>query len=922
MPTWNPRANELFLKALEIGPAGERREYLEGVCAGDAVLRAEVEALLEASAQAGGFLDSPAPQLVASADEPAIRERPGTVIGPYKLLEQIGEGGFGVVFMAEQTRPVRRKVALKVLKPGMDTKQVVARFEAERQALALMDHPNIARVFDGGATPSGHPYFVMELVRGVPITEFCDENHLTPAQRLELFVPVCQAVQHSHHKGIIHRDLKPSNVLVTMHDTTPVVKVIDFGVAKPMGQTLTDKTLFTGFAQLVGTPLYMSPEQAGQSGLDVDTRTDIYALGVLLYELLTGLTPFDGERMRTVGFDEMRRIIREEEPPKPSTRISTLGKAADTVSSNRRTDPKRLSELMRGELDWVVMKALEKDRSRRYDTASAFAADVRRYLADEPVLACPPSAGYRLRKFARRNRAAVTTACLVVLALAGGLAGTTWGLLRAEWHREVAETNHQKALGAAAAELAAKEDAQGSEAETRAVLDFVEQRIFAAARPRRQSGGLGRDVSLRQAIESALPGVEAGFADQPLIEARLRMTLGVSFANLGDAKMAEAQCRRARELYTARHGADHPKTLQSMNNLALCYAALGRHDAALELREKTLARMKDKLGADHADTLRAMNNLANSYFALGRHPKALKLREEVLRLEKDKLGHDHRETLRAMNNLANSYMELDRLPEALELYEKTLSLQTDKLRADDVDLLTTMMNLTTCLGRLGRDKESLPLQEKTLRLKTAKLGPDHPDTLSSRLNLGATLARLGRHTESLPLLEETLRLLVGKHGLDHPHTLMCRANVAYNLIDLGRDDEALPLLDEFLRRVPGKVIDPREVADQRLRISQRKKDAAGCRATAEQWEKLGRTGAADLYTAARLRAVAAAVGRRDPTLANEEADRAMGWLRKAVAAGYRDAERLRSDSDLAALRDRDDFKKLLAGLEAGANGDR
>jgi serine/threonine protein kinase len=325
--------------------------------------------------------------------------------------------------MAEQQHPVRRKVALKVLKPGMDTRQVVARFEAERQALALMDHPNIAHVFDGGETASGRPYFVMELVRGIPITEFCDQNHLPIRERLELYVTVCQAVQHAHQKGIIHRDLKPSNVLVTLHDNKPVVKVIDFGIAKATGQQLTEKTLFTNFAQMIGTPLYMSPEQAQLSGLDIDTRSDIYSLGVLLYELLTGTTPFDQERLRTAAYDEIRRIIREEEPPKPSTRISALGQAAAMVSANRQSEPRQLSQLFRRELDWIVMKALEKDRNRRYETASSFAADVLRYLHDEPVHACPPSASYRVRKFARRNKAALMTAAAIALAVLLAVAG-------------------------------------------------------------------------------------------------------------------------------------------------------------------------------------------------------------------------------------------------------------------------------------------------------------------------------------------------------------------------------------------------------------------------------------------------------------------------------------------------------------------
>jgi serine/threonine protein kinase len=442
---------DLFMAAVQLEDPGERRAYLDQACGHEAGLRQRVEALLQAFEQAGSFLQQPAD--AATSDLPSAEPCPdiapaeaaGTLIGAYKLLEPIGEGGFGVVFMAEQTQPVRRKVALKVLKPGMDTRQVVARFEAERQALAIMDHPNIAMVFDGGATASGRPYFVMELVKGVPITEFCDTNHLTARQRLELFVSVCGAVQHAHHKGIIHRDLKPSNILVMIHDTTPVPKVIDFGIAKALGQELTERTLFTGLAQMVGTPLYMSPEQAGASGLDIDTRSDIYALGVLLYELLTGSTPFDGERLQTVGYDEMRRIIREEEPPRPSTRISTLGQAANTVSANRRSEPRKLSQLMRGELDWIVMKALEKDRNRRYESASAFAADVQRYLHDEPVLACPPSVGYRLRKFARRNQVALATAALVAGALVAGTVVSTWQAFRATRARDAERQALQQA---------------------------------------------------------------------------------------------------------------------------------------------------------------------------------------------------------------------------------------------------------------------------------------------------------------------------------------------------------------------------------------------------------------------------------------------------------------------------------------------
>jgi eukaryotic-like serine/threonine-protein kinase len=423
---------EIFHEALARRGPAERAAYLEQACAGNPALRASVEALLRAHVGASGFLEHPAAALLAPAGGPSAGEGPGTIIGPYRLMEQIGEGGMGLVFVAEQTQPVRRKVALKVIKPGMDSQQVIARFEAERQALALMDHPHIAHVLDGGTTPSGRPYFVMELVKGVPITQFGDDNRLTLRQRLELFVTVCQAVQHAHTKGIIHRDLKPSNVLVTSHDGVPVAKVIDFGVAKAIGGQLTDKTVATRFNQLIGTPMYASPEQAGQSGLDIDTRTDIYSLGVLLYELLTGTTPFDKERLRTAAFDELCRIIREEDPPRPSQRLSTLhGETRTALSALRQTDPERLSRLCRGELDWIVMKALEKDRARRYETANSFAADVQRFLRDEPVQACPPSAGYRLRKFLRRYKGAVLATTGLVLTLVVGILGTTLEMFRA-----------------------------------------------------------------------------------------------------------------------------------------------------------------------------------------------------------------------------------------------------------------------------------------------------------------------------------------------------------------------------------------------------------------------------------------------------------------------------------------------------------
>src|SRR5947209_7095423 len=406
------RLESLFAAALQQPPA-HRAAYLKQACADDPALLQRVEALLRAEAAAGSFLHAArAADPFATLDAVAAAEHAGTVIGPYKLLEPIGEGGMGSVWMAQQIAPVKRLVALKLIKAGMDSRQVITRFEAERQALALMDHANIARVLDAGTTDAGRPYFVMDLVKGMPITRYCDAHHLTPRQRLELFIPVCQAVQHAHQKRLIQRDLKPSNVLVALYDGKPVPKVIDFGVAKAAGQPLTEKTLVTGFGNIVGTLEYMSPEQAELNQLDIDTRSDIYSLGVLLYELLTGSPPFTRKELEKAGMLEMLRVIREQEPSKPSTKLSTAD-GLPTLAANRGTEPAKLTKLVRGELDWIVMKALEKDRNRRYETANGFAMDVQRYLADEPVLACPPSAGYRLRKLLRRNKAALATAAVV-----------------------------------------------------------------------------------------------------------------------------------------------------------------------------------------------------------------------------------------------------------------------------------------------------------------------------------------------------------------------------------------------------------------------------------------------------------------------------------------------------------------------------
>ena len=736
------QARLIFFAALEKGP-DLWPAYLDEACANDAALRSRVNELLEAH-QALGTIHGG--QAATASFESTIAEQPGMTIGSFKLLQQIGEGGMGVVFLAKQQSPVRRNVALKVVKPGMDSRQVLARFEAERQALAIMDHPNIAKVFDAGATESGRPYFVMELIKGEPITEFCDRNHLAPRERLDLFTQVCNAVQHAHQKGVIHRDVKPTNVLVEMHDSIPVVKVIDFGVAKALGQELTDKTLFTGFGQLLGTPLYMSPEQAGYSALDIDTRSDIYSLGVLLYELLTGSTPFNKERFVKAAQDEIWRIIREEDPPKPSTRLSESKDSLASISAQRHTEPAKLTKLVRGDLDWIVMKAMEKERGRRYETASGLARDIERFLHDEAVEACPPSAIYRMKKFGRRNKGPVLAAGMVLLTLIAGIAGTSFGLVRAERARRTL-------IRQAESERLARQEAESRETEKNAVLEFVENRILAAARPVGIEGGLGNDVTLRQAIEAALPFVKSGFANQPLIEARLRMTLGASFYYLGDAKPAAAQFERAGELFTNVLGADHSDTLASRQNLAECYAAIGRDPEALQLYEDT-AKRQTKPDFDHPKLLSSTYNLATAYASLGRHAESLRLFKENLSRREARLGRHHWGTVEGMDHLADSHESLGQHAEAMKLREETLARRRARFVPEHSEVLTNLNKLANSYAAVGRYADNLKLREELLKLRQVKLGPEHPDTIASMYRLAVAQALTGRVDEACRMIDK------------------------------------------------------------------------------------------------------------------------------------------------------------------------
>lgn len=745
----SPARVKLIFDALRRLPPGRRAAELERACSDDATVRRQVQELLADLDSAGEFLRNPtfpAPHAGAAAagtdatsPTATIPAAPGLRVGPYTILEHIGEGGFGTVYLAEQHDPVRRRVALKIIKPGMDTRQVIARFEAERQALAMMDHPHIARVLDAGATDSGRPYFVMELVKGVPITEHCDRNKVSLRERLALFTDVCRAVQHAHQKGIIHRDLKPSNVLVSRQDDRPVAKVIDFGVVKTTGGRLTEATIHTEWRQLVGTPAYMSPEQAGLSDLDIDTRSDIYSLGVLLYELLTGTTPFDAARLRRADLDELRRIIREVEPPRPSERVSALTRPAAVRSGGGLSPPSLLRapfvsapvRVLRGELDWIVMKCLEKDRARRYATANDLAADVQRYLSAEPVVAAPPRRLYRLRKTLRRHGGLLAAASAFLGLLAGSAVVATALWQRAEREAAQAWTERDKA---------------------ERIADFMES-MFTGVRP---LVAAGRDTQLLAALmDGAAQRIRAGeLAKAPEAELRLRLAIGGVYSDIAAYAPAHEMLAPAPELARQLGPAAEARALHARG---LVYLAERREADALPWFEGAL-RIRRKLHpGDHAELADSLANVGACLGHTDRKDEASALFDEALAISRRLHPDDHWRVARDLADVAWIAANRGRPADALPIYESALAMRRRLARdAADLSVAHTMEHLALlCYCPLGRAVDALPLLCEVLAVRQELLGHDHPTAFGTRTHIAFCLLMLDRPCEAADHLCDT-----------------------------------------------------------------------------------------------------------------------------------------------------------------------
>jgi serine/threonine protein kinase/tetratricopeptide (TPR) repeat protein len=777
------RLADLVAEALEHA-AADRDAFIDRACAGDDAMASEARSLIAAASQAGGFLEQPTKaEFRRGESTAAIGEGPGAVIGNYKLLQQIGEGGFGVVFLAEQREPVRRQVALKIIKLGMDTRAVVARFEAERQALAMMDHPNIARVLDAGATESGRPYFVMDLVQGDPIVQHCDRHGLDTRERLELFCQVCRAVQHAHTKGVIHRDIKPGNVLVATVDGRAVPKVIDFGIAKATEGRLTEKTFFTEFRQMIGTPAYMSPEQAGGSG-DIDTRTDVYSLGVLLYELLTGVTPFDPQELRSAAWGEMQRIIREEDPPKPSTRLSTMRDGLPSVAAQRHTEPSQLTAMVRGDLDWIVMRCLEKDRGRRYQSAGSLVDEINRHLTGEAVEAAPPDVWYRGRKFVRRHRVWLSAIGCIAAALLAGLVATGYGMYRAVKAErlaierfEQAEHARADAENARAEAVAAKDKAERFNRIANAVTEFFTQDLLNLA-PRPAGAP---EVTVRELLDAVPQKIDKYFKSEPAVEGIIRERVGQLYRRLGELKRSTDYLVEAIPLLETGLGAENKATLSAVQRLGELRMDEAKYEEAAALFDKAYQGRLHAYGTDYSMTLNSLVRRGAARASAGRIEEGLADIRSALDVTEKKEGRDGRNFVVSTIDLMALLNQAGRWDESLKLGNELL----DTIHRTQGPIAPlewpVRQSMSTSLCLLGRGAEALAQADDVMRIVNSIYPPNHPVLVDARISRGQALAAVGQLDEAATELEASFEMantIYGPGNADSRRAAESRAEVA------------------------------------------------------------------------------------------------------------------------------------------------
>lgn len=812
---------ELFLSAIDIEDSIARDSFLNQHCGTDSILRERIERLLRAARTDDAFLETPVLQKTTSSPDRIVygQVSVGDSIGPYTLVDTLGEGGMGTVFLANQNAPVHRKVAIKVIKSGMDSEQVLARFDTERQALSMMNHPNIAQAFEAGTTDQGRPYFVMELVDGIPITRYCDEHRLDIQQRLELFIPLCDAVQHAHQKGIIHRDLKPSNVLVSEYEGRSIPKIIDFGIAKAVNDPITSQPSLTQFGQIIGTMEYMSPEQSRFNPHDVDTRSDIYSLGALLYELIAGSTPIQANRLKDLAWDELARWIRDEEPVAPSARIAG-DPNQKIISEMRRSTPTQLQRDVRGELDWILSKALSKERTRRYQSASDLAKDIQRYICNEPVEASPPSTAYRAKKYLLRNRLAIGSFAMVISALILGLAGTTWQAREAsraraiaELQRDIAQSESQKAYEAESRASREAEKVLKQSVYSQAIANFVNHHLLEFTDPDIEPD---RNISLRTVLDRAAVSIQA-LNDAPETQAAIRHTLAKSYLSLGEYAEARSHAEAAIALQKAALGETHPESLATRMLLAEILLRCCEYREANDAFTRTVELCQKNLGSAHILTLQGVRGQGISWAKLGRLKEANDLFEGLYRVQASTLGENHRDSLETRRALAEVSAEMGRHLEAIEAFNTILDITQEKLGHSHPLALKIQSNIAASQVELGQYVEARKTLQSTVDATAASLGELHPETIVRKSSLAAISLKNGQLKESASLQRDLLATAEERLGRKHLITLQIAMSLAEVLHEQGANDESKRLYENALA-ISDQLLEPHSLLSLKLRF--------------------------------------------------------------------------------------------------------